>query len=126
LSPPRLFLGLYVTNFEVSYFVECDTSSGDCDNWLQRERRNLSGSSEAQESHLTNCVERWNGSVGRWALFAISFRGRETLDLQQRRLMYDTERRVLLDEILAMDLIGTDRTVAWALPRYRARPSVGC
>ena len=117
---------LYVTSFEIGYFIECDPASGGCGDWLRQERRWLTGSSPADEQRLMDCIARWNGSRDRWALFAIAFRGRETLDRQPKRSSHDTERRVLLGEIEALEMIGTDETGAWTLPRYRRRPQMRC
>lgn len=125
MSAPRDFLGVYVTNFEIGYFVECDPNGG-CIDWVHREPRWLTGSSRDREVRLMDCIARWNGSRDRWALYAISFRGRETLDRRQRTLMHDTERRVLLDDLTALELIGTDATVDWLLPRYRRTPAMRC
>jgi hypothetical protein len=126
LSPSRGFIGVYVTNFEISYFVECDPRGGGCADWVRQEPRWLSGSSREREVRLTECIVRWNGSRDRWALYAISFRGRETLDRQPKRFLHDTERRVLLDDLAALELIGTDQTADWLLPKYDRRPTVTC
>ena len=126
LSPMRDFVGVYVTNFEIGYFFECDVSGGGCSDWIRQEPRWLTGSSREREAELMLCIARWNGSRDRWALYAISFRGRETLDRQPKQFLHDTERRVLLDDLTALELIGTDRTVEWLLPRYRRRPTMGC
>jgi hypothetical protein len=125
LSPPRDFTGVYVTNFEIGYFVECDPA-GDCADWVQQEMRWLTGSTAQRESALMECIARWNGSRDRWALYAIFFRGRETLDRRPKRFMHDTERRVLLDDIIALELIGTDQTVGLLLPQYRREPRMAC
>jgi hypothetical protein len=67
-----------------------------------------------------------NGSIERWALFAIRFHGRETLDRRPKRFLHDTERYVVVDETPALELIGTGETVESALPRYRRLPAVRC
>lgn len=126
LSAPRDFTGVYVTNFEIGYFFECDPIGGGCTSALEQEPRWLTGSSSEREAGLMECIARWNGSRDRWALYAISFRGRETLDRQPKRFLHDTERRVLLDDLLALELIGTDQTVGLLLPQYRRRPSLAC
>jgi hypothetical protein len=125
MSAPRDFLGVYVTNFEIGYFVECDPDGG-CTDWVHKEFLWLTGSSRDREVRLLDCIARWNGSRDRWALYAISFRGRETLDRRPLTFMHDTERRVVLDDLMALELIGTDDTVNWLLPRYRHRPQMGC
>lgn len=126
LSAMREFVGVYVTNFEIGYFVECDPEAGGCVEWLHQEPRWLTGSSGDREAHLMRCIARWNGSRDRWALYAIAFRGRETLDRQPKRFLHDTERRVLLEDLVALEMIGTDDTVGMLLPRYRRRPRMGC
>lgn len=126
LSAPREFLGVYVTNFEIGYFVECDPADGSCADWAHQEFRWLTGVSREDEQRLMGCIAQWNGSRDRWALYAVAFRGRETLDRRPRSFMHDTERRVVFDQILALEMIGTDETVGWLLPRYRRRPQMGC
>ena len=126
LSRTRVFTGVYVTNFEIGYFVECDPGGGGCADWVQQESRWLNGSSREQDVRLSECIARWNGSSDRWALYAIEFRGRETLDRQPKRFLHDTERRVLLDDLVALELIGTDHTADWLLPRYGRRPTMTC
>jgi hypothetical protein len=126
LSLPRVFTGVYVTNFEIGYFVECDLRGGGCLNWVQQELRWLDGSSPERDVALMGCIAKWNGSRDRWAIYAISFRGRETLDRRPKQFLNDTERRVLFDDLLALELIGTDDTEQWLLPRYRRLPTMTC
>lgn len=126
LGPMRAFTGVYVTNFEIGYFVECDAPGGGCVDWVHQELRWLTGSSSQRESALMDCIARWNGSRDRWALYAISFRGRETLDRQPKQFLHDTEQRVLLDDLVALELIGTSETVDALLPRYTRQPDMSC
>jgi hypothetical protein len=126
LSPRRDFTGVYITNFEISYFIECDPTDGSCDDFRPGEARWLAGSSPEREARLWRCIARWNGTHYRWARFAISFQGRETLDRQPKRFLHDTERHVLLDDLVALELVGTEQTLEWTGPRYRRRPTLGC
>ena len=125
MSTPRTFEGVYVTNFEISYFVECRLDRGDCDDWLKGEVRWL-GVARSAEAHFLQCIVRWNGSHMRWALYAISFKGRETLERRPKQFLHDTEHYVVVDEVEALEMIGTDDTVEWALPRFRRRPTMKC
>jgi hypothetical protein len=126
LSAVHEFEGVYVTNFEIGYFVACDPATGGCDNWSKQELRWLVGEDWAREKMLMACVARWNGSRDRWALYAIRFQGQETLDRQPKQVLNDTERPVFFDRIEALELIGTDDTWEYELPRYRRKPRMGC
>lgn len=125
-GPRRTFAGVYVTNFEINYFVECDVAAGGCAGWLHHELISLRVAGPTLNRTITDCIARWNGSLERWALFAIRFEGRETLDRRPKLNMYGTERYVVIDEAPALELIGTDETVGWALPRYRRLPTMRC
>jgi hypothetical protein len=125
MSATRAFEGVYVTNFEISFFVECRLDRGECDDWVKAEVRWLRVARGA-EALFSRCIVRWNGSHHGWALFGIAFNGRETLDRRPKTFLNDTERYVVLDELNALEMIGTDHTVEWALPRFRHRPTMKC
>ena len=126
LSQQREFHGVYLTNFEVGYFIECEIEAGGCVQWVQQEPRWLTGSSREREARFRDCIARWNGSHDRWGLYAISLQGRETLDRQPKYFLHDTERHVLFDDIRALELIGTDETVDQLLPTFRQRARLAC
>jgi hypothetical protein len=126
LGPQRRFEGVYVTNFEIGYVYECEAALGACDDWQKIESRWLVGGTPDVERQLKDCAARWNGSRDRWALYAIAFMGRETLDRRPKSFLHGTERYVLVDRIAAFEMIGTDETIDWALPRYRRRPVMAC
>ena len=126
LGPERRFEGVYVTNFEIGYFFECQVAIGGCDDWDRQEARWLVGRTWEKERKLMACAAAWNGSRDRWALYAIAFVGRETLDRRKVKSMHGTERHVFLDSIAAFEMVGTDETIDWALPRYRRSPNMAC
>lgn len=126
MSAPRDFLGVYVTNFEISYFVECVPEQGTCDDWIRQEHRWLRGGSPESATRFNDCIAALNGSRDRWALYAISFQGRETLDRQPKAFLHDTEHHVFIDDLSALELIGTSETVEANLPRYRRHPTDLC
>jgi hypothetical protein len=126
LSPTQTFEGVYVTNFEISYFVPCNLESGGCGDWEKQESRWLSASDRAEDNKLNACMARWNGSRDQWGLFAIVFRGRETLDRRPKQTMHDTERHIFVDEVKALELVGRDFTWEHELPRYRRKPRMAC
>jgi len=74
---------------------------------LDVERR-LVRRARTSADRLHSKVERLSGPVG---LCANVFRGRETLDRRPKQFLPETERRVLLDDIVALELIGADETV---------------
>lgn len=126
LGPVRPFRGVYVTNFEIGYFIECDPARGECDNWVHREFLWLHGADGHPAMTLMACIARWNGSRDRWALYAIDFEGQESLDRQPKRFLHDTERWVYLHRLATLEMIGTDETVDRELPRYRRLPAMRC
>lgn len=126
LSEPRDFLGVYVSNFEISYFVECVPEQGTCDNWIKQEQLWLNVGTPEIALRFNNCKAALNGSRDRWGLYAISFRGRETIDRQPKAFLHDAERHVVLDDLSALELIGTMETEEMNMPRYRRHPSLNC
>lgn len=93
---------------------------------MKQEPRWLVGNTPTVEARLIRCIARWNGSRDQWALYAITFNGRETLDRKPKQFLNDTEQRVVLDDLTTLELIGTDRTLEWTLPRYGHHPRMGC
>lgn len=121
---PREFVGVYVTNFEISYFVECDLQARACGDWINQEQRWLSTGSSQVADQLRDCITSLNGSPLRWGLYAVSFLGRETQVAQPKAFLHDTEKRVLMDDLHAIELIGTDQTHVQNLRRFQRLPGL--
>jgi hypothetical protein len=97
-GPTQHLSGVYVTNFELNNFFACDSSRGECANWIVRDGEAVWCEAVAC-ADLERRIVELNGSHNNWAAFSVMFLGRRAVQRHPNQSMHDTESKIFLERI---------------------------